>query len=128
MTRFYIPIGGPLFAAFLLAGCAEFGARVITDATYLAESAEGLVRENHDIRRDIRTRCRDRLWARIDRLDQEGREDEADRLLDANYPSLLTFQVVKAYKSGEGFAVLDHPWGCRAALLPEVNVETGLLE
>jgi len=114
----------------LLTGCAETGARWLTYGAELEIAAVNMVRENGEIRRDIRRLCRERLWERIKRLDEAGKEDEADRLLDANYPAPLTMQLVRAYRDDEagGFTMLSHPWGCRAALVPMPNPETGLLD
>ncbi len=118
----------PIILALLLAGCVNAGARFITYEAELETALVNMVRENGDTRRTIRAKCRDRLWARVDRLDKAGQEDEADRILDANYPAPLTVQLLKAYKSEEGYSALSHPWGCRAALLPTFSAETGLLE
>ncbi len=117
-----------IILVLLLGGCAEAGARWLTYGGELETSIVNMVRENGEIRRDIRRICRDRLWARVAALDEADQHEEADRLLDANYPSPLTVQLVHAYLDDKGYTALSHPWGCRAALLPTVDPETGLLE
>ena len=66
-------------ATFFLIGCAELGARFVTDAAYLAESSEAFVREVHDDRRWIRTECREMLRAEVEALRRARKFAEARR-------------------------------------------------
>ena len=111
-----------------LGGCVEVGARAVTNATYLAESAEGYVREVHDDRRWIRATCREMLRAEVMALQADGKYGEAREVLAVQYPELVTFQIVRAYEDNDPYALLNHPWPCTASRLPTLNRETGLLE
>lgn len=121
--KFYIPI----VLALLLTSCVELGARMITDATYLAESAEAFVREVHDDRRFIRSTCREMLRAEVMQLQGEGRYAEARELLAKNYPALVTFQIAEGIEADDPYRLLNHPWPCTVSRLPTLS-EAGLLE
>lgn len=97
----------------LLGGCAEFAARAVGNAAYLAESSEDYVREVHDDRRWIRERCRELVREQINALIGEGKYDEARQLLANQYPSLVTFQLINDLDSDDGpLNPLNEPWPC----------------
>ena len=102
----YIPVIG---LALALGGCAETGARLLTDATYLHESASAYVREIHDLRRFVRAECRASMVREIDSLREEGDETVLRRMLAANYPGLVTVDII----TGDDLTgVLSSPPGC----------------
>ena len=100
-----------MVAALTISGCAEVAARGISNANYLADSAEGYVREVHDDRRWIRERCREILRAQIQDLQAAGEYDLARQVAADHYPSLVTFRIVRDIE--ENKVVLNDPWPCR---------------
>lgn len=101
-----------LLLLLALSGCGDRLANWIAYEGDLAARGRAYIDERHRVRQEIRRRCEGLLWAEIDRLQQEGREDEARTILALNYPGLLTFDAVRAYRDGDvtGF---DMPWGCQ---------------
>lgn len=96
----------------LAVGCADRWASWIAYEGDLEARGRAYVDERHLIRQEIRRRCEGLLWAEIDRLQAEGREDEARTILALNYPGLLTFDAVRAYRDGDATS-FDTPWGCQ---------------
>lgn len=102
----------PIFLLLALTGCADRWAGWITYEGELESRGRAYVDDRHEARQKIRTRCEELFWAKIDRLEEEGRFEEAQTELALNYPGLLTFDAIKAYSDGDvtGF---DVPWGCQ---------------
>ena len=113
----------------LLTGCAEWAARAVTNADYLADSAEAYVSENHNDRRWVRETCRASLRAEIAELQKEGKHAEIRDLLARQYPPLVTFDLLDQVQNGEAlpFSSINRPWPCLSQV-PTLNSETGLLE
>ncbi len=119
----------PVILALLLGGCTEWMARAVTNADYLADSAEAYVRENHDDRRWVRETCRISLRAEIMELQKQGKYAEIRDLLAQQYPPLVTFELLDQVQDGEAlpFSSINRPWPCLSSI-PVLNSETGLLE
>lgn len=118
-----------LALALLLSGCAEYIARAVHDADYLADSAEAYVRENHDDRRWVRETCRASLRAEVAELQKKGNHAAVRVLLGKQYPPLVTFDLLDQIQDGEAlpFSSINRPWPCVSSI-PRLNSETGLLE
>lgn len=106
-TLITLAIASTLFAG----GCIEAGAIAIDDARALHESAKGYVKDNHDLRRRVREECREILILEVDMLKALGEYDKARERLAANYPELVTIDIVKAALDDET-APLSEPFGC----------------
>lgn len=104
-----------------LSGCAELGARAISDATYLAESGEAYVREVHDFRRWVRETCRQMLMTEIAELQANGDTAGARQLLIDSYPGLITFQIFDDLTSEQYGQMLNYPWSCGKVTQPTVK-------
>ncbi len=102
----------PLILILALSGCADRLATWVAYEGDLAARGRAYVDERHRVRQEIRRRCEGLLWAEIDRLQAEGREDEARTILALNYPGLLTVSAVRAYRDGD-VTSFDVPFGCR---------------
>lgn len=113
----------------LLTGCAEYMARAVTNADYLADSAEAYVSENHNDRRWVRETCRAALRAEVAELQKEGKHAEIRALLARQYPSLVTVDLIDQVQDGEApfGSSINKPWPCLDRV-PTLNSETGLLE
>ena len=98
-----------IFSLLALGGCDW--ASWVSYGNTLQQRGMDYVDDRHRIRQEIRRRCEELLWSEIDRLESEGREDEARTLLAVNYPGLLTFDAVRAYRAGE-LDTAETPWGC----------------
>ena len=109
-----------LLTLILLTGCAGDLARWMAYGQELEMKARAYVDERHRIRQAIRQRCEEGLWREVDSLEADGRFKDARRLLDENYPSLLTVEFVTASREGDLSAV-DRPWGCQTEVLPTLN-------
>jgi hypothetical protein len=97
------------FSPLTLSGCIEAGARLVGEATYLADSASAYVREVHDLRRWIREQCFELLKTEIRVLGDDT--TKIRDLLRASYPSLVTVEIVRDVKD-EPRSVLSVPAGC----------------
>ncbi len=84
-----------------LTGCAGVAARAIQHAAYLDTVASEFVREIHDFRRWIREQCKASLTREIDKLRTLNDEPGLRKLLSANYPKPITFELIKAIKDGD---------------------------
>ena len=117
-----------IFLALLLGGCAEWAARAVTNADYLADSAEAWVSENHGDRRWIRETCRAALRAEVAELQKGGKHAEIRALLARQYPTLVTFDLIDQVQDGEApfGSLINKPWPC-LDMIPTLNPETGLL-
>ena len=94
-----------------LSGCAETAARLANDAADLHISISNYVRENHDLRREIRKYCWElvKLQARL--LESRGEFGMAIELLKKNYPKPVTVEIVTdALNNPE--ELLSEPFGC----------------
>jgi len=88
----------------LLSGCAA-------DIDELRDSARAYVRAVHDARREIRRECWEILMDEVDSLRDAGKHAEARERLAANYPPLVTVDVLKSLEA-DPIGVLSDPFGC----------------
>lgn len=95
----------------LLGGCVESGARAIGAATYTADKLSDYVRETHDLRLWVRSECREILEDEVKALVAKGETKAARELLRANYPELVTVNILQSI-SEEGSSPLSEPFGC----------------
>jgi hypothetical protein len=104
-----------LFAAasLFLSGCAETAARAVDDAASLHMAARSYVMEVHDLRRDIRRQCREMMQQRVNEYREKGDYASATSLLRANYPSLVTQDLVKRTLDSPDALLLSEPFGCQ---------------
>ena len=101
-------------AGLALGGCAELAATAINDARSLHDSAKGYVGAVHHTRREVRRLCWEMLMKEVDSLEDEGKYAEARRLLGANYPGLVSIDVVKkALNDADSLGA--EPFGCDSA-------------
>ena len=107
MTRYVLLILAPL----LLGGCAEGLARLVTDASYLHETASAYVRETHNLRQWIRSECRASLVREIEALKRAGDEPALREMLAENYPGLVTIDVLKSARDDPAGILAQAP-GC----------------
>lgn len=100
-----------LTCASLTFGCAELAAVAIEDARALHESAKSYVEATHETRREIRRVCWDMLMKEVEALENAGDFAGARELLKANYPGLVSIDVVKKALDSDQ-VVGDEPFGC----------------
>jgi hypothetical protein len=108
MIKLYIPI----FLVLLLGGCGDRLAGWIAYQGELEARGRAYIDSRHDTRIKIRSRCEELFWAEIDKLEADGKFEEAQTKLALNYPGLLTFDAVRAYRDGD-VTSFDTPWGCQ---------------
>lgn len=101
----------PLILALALTGCAGAAATAIEDSKALHEAARAYVREVHDARREIRQKCRELLIVEVNEMVAEGRSEEAREKLKANYPALVTVDVITKALDEPG-SLSREPFGC----------------
>ena len=101
-----------------LTGCAETAARAIADGTYLQIAAGNYVRDVHAFRKWIRDQCQASLVREIDGIRKTGTEADLRALLEANYPKLVTMDILEAVKD-DFDGMLSVPPGCKSAKAPE---------
>jgi hypothetical protein len=89
-----IKVTALLTAGLLLSGCAEFGAKLVTNANadydYFRGAAANYVKETVDDRVWVRAQCRMGLMMQVSDLQQEGKWEEANALLRSRYTPLIT--------------------------------------
>lgn len=98
------------FVGVTSTGCAELAATLINDARSLHTAAEQYVSDVHERRREVRRLCWEMLTKEVEALEQSGEFDQAREKLKANYPSLVTTDIVKSALNKD--APLDEPFGC----------------
>jgi hypothetical protein len=101
----------PVVLLLTLSGCAGFASKVIEDADQLHDSARDYVRAVHDARREIRRECWEILMAEVEGLKADGKHAEARERLAANYPKLVTIDVLEDIQN-DPTGVLSEPFGC----------------
>ena len=91
-------------------GCAELAATAITDARDLHQALRNYAEDVYEARREIRRLCWETFKQRHSALVAEGKYDEANALARANYPGLVSVDLIKS--ALEKDAPLDQPFGC----------------
>ncbi len=116
-----------VISALLLTGCAEWMARMVTNADTLADRTTAYVRESHEDRIWVRATCRQSLRFEIAELQREGNHAAVRALLAKQYPPLITLDVIQGVLDGEvPVGTLNRPWPCLEQI-PRLDSETGLL-
>ncbi len=105
--KYTIPI-----ALLLLSGCVEAGAIALNDARALHESAAHYVRAVHDARREVRRECWEILMEEVAKLRVAGEYQKARDRLAANYPALVTIDVLSENQEETPSGTLPEPFGC----------------
>jgi len=100
-----------LILMLALTGCAGAAATAIEDARQLHEAAKAYVAEVHAARRQIRGKCWELLLVEVNRLAVEGNTDEARTKLKANYPALVTVDIITKALDEPG-SLSREPFGC----------------
>lgn len=99
-------------AAFIaLTGCAEIGARVITDATALHEAARAIVRQNHAFRFWVREQCIESVKRDVVKHMMIQDEEKLRQLLVKHYPQLITVSLAKQAMDDPS-KISTVPFGC----------------
>lgn len=100
-----------IILALSLTGCAGTLAQMSTDAAYLHAAGSNYVREVHAYRLWVRGECHDMLKMEVDALKADGEYGEARSRLSANYPGLVTLDIISDFEDDPG-SVLSEPFGC----------------
>ncbi|KKK87560.1 hypothetical protein LCGC14_2752030 [marine sediment metagenome] len=88
------------------------------DAAYLHQASRNFVIERHTFRQWIRAECRASLVRDLEKLQKEGNESGVRALLAANYPGLVTFDIIDAARQ-DLTGTLSKPSGCMLVPLTE---------
>lgn len=101
----------PLLFALALAGCAEAGAKALTDAAALHDAARAYVNEVHAARKQIRSKCWEMLIMEVNQLAAQGKSGEARARLRENYPPLVTVKIITTAIEDPA-SLSTEPFGC----------------